>query len=165
MSRTNPGNVKGRIKNTVTGKYHYIPWKGALDKDYPGGVRVDKAGHAIFDTPAWGYRALIRNLRSYQREGHFSSLYQTFRTYAPKTDTIGSIPGAKPNDPDGYARFVADRVAMRPDKPFEIFLGGKIVKPELLKELVQAIVVMENGHRFNFDEAAYADGVRLYEVG
>ena len=146
VKHNNPLNVKAFRKGKPVPDY----WNGQNG--------VDSRGHAIFDISAYGIRAGIVLLRTYESKYKLSSIASILSRYAPSTDTIGSLPGAPPNSPEEYTRFVARETGLDPIKPLRIFADGKVKAPEKLFAVLSAMTIFENGHgyklsRDDFDKA------------
>lgn len=152
-SKTTTGQ---RNKNPLNLKWSGSVWKG-LAPD-----RKDSRNHLIFTDPTYGWRAGIINLRSYWTKHNLKTIHQIMSRWAPVTDTIGSLPGAAPNDPSAYSRFVAERVGVGPHDRLSIFDSkGKIKNAEQLKRLVSAMAVYENGHHYVVVDEELDGGIAL----
>lgn len=77
--------------------------------------------------PGYGLRALARNIRSYQREG-INTLLGLAIKWAPRKDN---------NDPEAYAKFLADFCSWHAETP--------VVFESIIFLLVKGIVTRENG--------------------
>lgn len=139
VRNNNPLNVKGS------------GWKGQADSD--------SRGHAQFLNTVWGIRAAIITLRTYQLKHGLYSIADILSRWAPSTDTIGSIPGAPPNSPAEYTKFVGQEVGL----PGTLALGlfekdGTVGLPDTLFQVMSAMAQYENfaGYRLSrpdFDQA------------
>ena len=90
------------IKSACSGNTE-IRWKGS--------VGYDPQGHAIFESEAFGARAAFRQLQQYWNQGTRSVL-DICETWAPASDTIGSIGGTEKNSPVEYAAFLSERTGL-----------------------------------------------------
>ena len=87
-SRNNPGNVKSFVEGE---------WIGQVDTD-------DKH-HIIFSKDWEGIRCMCRCLLQKYKAGK-KNVLDILNSWAPTTDTQGSVEGAPPNDPTEYAKGV-----------------------------------------------------------
>lgn len=115
-------------------------WKGSTGED--------AQGHARFMQACYCVRAWLITVWKKEANGT-NTIRSLMRQYAPKDDTQGSLPGREPNDPDGYAEFVAKRAGIGPDDPFDIFedATGRIhvMAISILLAIYRAIERMESG--------------------
>lgn len=81
---------------------------------------MDKRGHAIFLRVEDGIRAAFCTLSKKSRNGK-NTLRAICADWAPKNDTVGSIPGGKQNDPIAYAQYVSDWLQVGIDSPLDLF--------------------------------------------
>lgn len=126
-----------RNRNLLNVKQGSDPWKYSTGKD--------SRGHAIFPNYAAGVRAGIVNLRSYWTRHGLKTLSGICNRWAPTSDTVGSIPGAPANNPNGYADFLAKRMGVKVTDTLGIFNGdGTVRDADQLFKLVSGMVVMEN---------------------
>lgn len=127
IRNNNPGNIR---RNT-------IEWEGmqAIQND---------DSFVQFNSPEYGFRAMTRLLRSYQRRG-IISVQDIISTYAPASE----------NHTAAYVDFVARRLDVSPDQPLEV--------NRRMLDLIKAITVFENGSRFenHYDDATIRDGIAL----
>lgn len=139
----NPLNVKGSDN-----------WRGVVGRD--------GRGHCIFSDPAYGWRAALITLRTYYMTHKLRSIYAILSRWAPVSDTIGSIPGAPSNSPSAYAKFVAKRMGVGINDKLPLFdRRGKIKDGVILRELVKAMAVYENGVSYRPVEADLDSGFAL----
>lgn len=117
----NPLNIKGADR-----------WKGKLGND--------SRGHVIFSDPAFGIRAAARTIQSKWINGK-RTIRAICRDWAPASDTIGSIPGNAPNDPDAYADFVAQRSGIPPNFP----LPEPTTCPNTMLKILEAMALYDMG--------------------
>ena len=133
------------------------PWKGSTG--------TDPKGHAIFPSRVWGLRAALRTLAQYQLKHKRWTIRAILETWAPSSDTIGSIAGAKPNEPSKYARFVSDRIGIEPDSAIRLFdTDGSVTCPPVLWALVDAMARYENGKAGVAMPQDFDEAVDLYEA-
>ena len=127
IRNNNPGNI--RLTN--------IQWQGMQ------GAQNDPAFIQFID-PVYGFRAMTRILRNYQRRG-LVTLRDMLNTYAPKSE----------NDTNAYVDFVAKRIKVSPDVPLDLALH--------LFPLLKAITEFENGSRFAdfYDNETIQEGIAL----
>src|SRR5687768_2581771 len=89
---------------------NYLNVKNGSDRWMDAGGKPSKSdskGHAMFSDPAYGVRAGILLLRTYFLTHNLQTILEILSRWAPVTDTIGSQPGADPNNPTEYAIFVS----------------------------------------------------------
>lgn len=122
----------------------------------------DSRGHNIFPSHAKGIRAGILNLRAYWTRHHKRSIAAILSRWAPTTDTIGSLPGAPPNSPVDYSRFVAERVGVSATATLAIFDGaGKVNDADQLYRLVSAMAAYENKATLVLPRAIFDEALSL----
>ncbi len=127
IRNNNPGNIRRNA----------IEWEGMQaiqhDKDF-----------VQFSSPKYGFRAMAKVLRSYERRG-LVTVSQIISTYAPSTE----------NHTANYIKFVADRLQLEPNTP--LTLSAKLF------QLVKAITVFENGVLFAdyYADSAIQEGIEL----
>ena len=132
----NPLNVKG------TG------WQGQIGND--------KRGHAIFRDEIWGTRAAIVTLRTYWTKHRKHTVAEILSRWAPVTDTIGSIPGAPPNSPVEYARFVEKRTGLAPNQELRLFdFDAEVWSATQLYKLVAAMAEYENYAGYHLPQGTF----------
>lgn len=97
-----------------------------------------------FESATYGFRAMARILRSYERRG-LISVRDIISTYAPSTE----------NKTDNYIQFVAERLQVTPDATLELDI--------VMVDLIQAIMAFENGPLFAdfYRAATITQGVAL----
>lgn len=111
----NPGNVRtAGSRNGVGGA---DPWRGLVGED--------AAGYGIFESSAYGIRAMNRVLDVYAARG-WVTVAEILPKWAPKFE----------NPTAAYVRFVADRLGVDPAQP----LGERHRVP-----LIEAMIEFENG--------------------
>ncbi|MBX2809954.1 MAG: structural protein [Cellvibrionaceae bacterium] len=114
IRNNNPGNIRRTADQ----------WQGM------SAVQNDSA-FVQFDSPEYGFRAMARILRNYDKRG-LNTVREIISTYAPATE----------NKTEAYIRFVVERLNTLPDAALDI--------EAVMPELIHAITVFENG-------LAYAD--------
>ncbi len=118
LRNNNPGNIRS------TG----IQWQGMA------AIQFDPE-FVVFKHPKYGFRAMVRILRSYQQRG-LNSVQKIIETYAPKSE----------NETESYVQFVSKQLGVNPNQPIDT--------ERQLFPLLKAISTFENGFAFiNF----YAD--------
>jgi hypothetical protein len=106
----NPGNLrawrdaKGRPYPTSGGYVDFVAW---ASERFPGASREEMSRRALEE----GWR-ILRVLAGQYIDGRYTggkppTVEEMFRTYAPESDG---------NDPAGYARFVAAKLGVQPDR-------------------------------------------------
>ena len=127
IRNNNPGNI--RLTD--------IQWQGMQE------AQNDPAFVQFID-PVYGFRAMTRILRNYQRRG-LVTLRDMISTYAPKSE----------NDTNAYVNFVANRLNVSPDTALDLALH--------LFPLLKAISEFENGSRFanHYDNTTIQEGIAL----
>lgn len=118
---------------------------------WPGVLGEDAAKHAVFERPEYSARAKVSVMRRYYTRCNLKTLEQAICSYAPPDDCIGSKFGQNKdgkcdehNDCIGYAKFVADRMKIAPDKDAMLFdARGKAT--DRLRALMKHGPVMETG--------------------
>jgi hypothetical protein len=122
----------------------------------------DSRGHNIFPSHAKGLRAGILNLRAYWTRHNKRSIAAILSRWAPASDTIGSLPGAPPNSPLAYSRFVEARVGIGATAPLSIFDNtGAIRDTEQLYRLVAAMAAYENDASLVLPRAIFDEALSL----
>jgi len=115
-----------------------------------GTVAYDERGHVIFSDPAYGVRAVLRDLMNKEKAG-LKCLYDIFERYAPISDTQGSIQGRPANDPQGYAEYVAGKMGVAPSETLDLFEGSNPTDWPKLCKMLKAMGRMENGSLWVID--------------
>ena len=97
-----------------------------------------------FKHPRYGFRAMARILRNYQRRG-LTTLREMISTYAPPTE----------NNTDAYIRSVANQLNINPDVELSL-------EPSLFA-LIKAMTAVENGRLFRrfYDDDTIREGIAL----
>lgn len=121
----------------------------------------DDRGHAIFSDPADGARAAVVLLRTYWRQHQLRTVAAILSRWAPSTDTIGSIPGAPPNSPAGYAEFVRRATGLLPNQTLSLFRPDAKTDDHLqLIALLGAMAEYEVGSGFRVALWIWVEGIR-----
>ena len=122
----------------------------------------DSRGHNIFPSHAKGLRAGILNLRAYWTRHQKRSIAAILSRWAPVSDTIGSLPGAPPNSPVDYSRFVAERVGISATATLDIFdPAGRVSDADQLYRLVGAMAAYENNAALVLPRAIFDEALSL----
>ena len=123
----NPGNIK---RNN-------IQWQGMQQ------IQNDPV-FVQFKSPEYGFRAMVKILRSYRNRG-LRSIKQIVSTYAPSNE----------NDTDAYINFVAKQLSVNPDKQLDIEAN--------MQPLIKAMARFEVGPLFNtmYSDADIQNGIAL----
>jgi hypothetical protein len=103
---------------------------GPFAKTQPGYKGADDEGHAIFETPEHGAQAMHALLETYGRKG-MKTIRDVTSRWAPASDG---------NDPDAYARFVAN--GGDPDAPID--LADPATRAEVAKRMSMFEVGVKN---------------------
>lgn len=123
--------------------------------DWLGVVGYDRQGHAIFEDPAYGVRAAIRVLRSYQLEHNINTVTGIIGRWAPREDG---------NPVQEYARKVARDAGVRPDQRLRLFdPDGSIADEMLLRKVMFSMAEFECGHGFSLVDDEFRRGMALYK--
>lgn len=129
------------------------PWKGTPQSNGKDGL-ADSAGHAIFESSEWSFRAIARDIRSKYLSGKVTA-FDISEAYSPWCDTIGSYAVNK----EGYGRTCSDgkkpsknvkKFCVRPQKSNPTksdCLPGCNCPPEVAHTLVQGL----QNHDINSD--------------
>lgn len=127
IRNNNPGNIKRTTDQ----------WEGMAD------VQNDPE-FVQFDDPVWGFRAMMRILRSYERRGVIT-IQDIISTYAPSPE----------NNTANYINFVANRLGTSPNTAINL---DRDALP-----LIKAMTTFENSNQFaNFyDDNTIQRGINL----
>lgn len=104
------------------------PWRGLM----PDEDMTDEQKHerfAVFQTPAWGFRALLKVLQNYQKLHDLRTIRQMVARFAPPSE----------NNTDQYAHFVAGQMSVGVDDEIDIF------DPAVAFAAAKAFTKMETG--------------------
>ncbi|MEB1611440.1 structural protein P5 [Xanthomonas arboricola] len=93
VRNNNPGNIDR------TG----VAWQG---EDRIAAARAREARFAVFDTPEYGFRALVKTLLTYQRKHGLRTVRDIINRWAPPVE----------NDSGAYARQVATALGVDVDQ-------------------------------------------------
>lgn len=115
MRNNNPGNI--RISTTA--------WQGKI----PAGQNTD-GSFEQFKTWAYGIRAMIKNLQSYQNNRGLNNLTQIISTWAPASDN---------NNTGAYIQSVATKTGFSPTQPLDL------QNQNTMRKIVKAMAYFENG--------------------
>jgi hypothetical protein len=141
----NPLNIKNDPKH---------PWKGSIG--------TDSRGHAVFEREADGLRAAVRSLAAKYAAGK-KTLLAIISSWAPASDTIGSIKGNAPNSPREYATFCARWLGIGVEVDARLFDSrGAPQDIERLVVLVDAMNSFENGLDSKLATSTILEGIALY---
>lgn len=118
---------------------------------WPGVLGEDAAKHAVFERPEFSAQAKVSVMRRYYTRCNLKTLEQAICSYAPPDDCVGSKFGQdkdgrcdQHNDCVGYAKFVAARMKIAPDKDAKLF-NAKGMATATLRGLMKHGPVMETG--------------------
>ncbi|CAD1788792.1 structural protein P5 [Xanthomonas euroxanthea] len=131
VRNNNPGNIDR------TG----VAWQG---EDRTAAVRAREARFAVFDTPEYGFRALVKTLLTYQRKHGLRTVRGIINRWAPPVE----------NDTGAYARQVAAALGVDVDQRINV------EAPATAFQLAKSIAKHENGGNF-WGDAVIWDGVEL----
>lgn len=147
------------VKNTKNN-----PWNDADGR--PSGT--DPRGHAVFNSPAYGIRAGILQLRAYflDHSPPRQTISDIISEWAPADDTEGSIAGNRPNDPSAYAAFVGRKMGVHVDHRLELFNPDRTIhNVGQLRSLFYAMAANEIGDGFKVPDKQFDAGLELIEPG
>ncbi len=129
-----------------------------LSGRWPGQTGANTQGFARFDDPAFGIRALVELMRTYQDRYDARSAAAILARYSPAGDCSGapSVPpsarreggGCPENEstPPVTAVRVARAVGVEPNADLELFASdGSVRHPDRLRALIDGIVTQEIG--------------------
>lgn len=92
-----------------------------------------------FETPEHGIRAMGKLLMNYQEKHGLQTINDLINRWAPPFE----------NDTKGYAKFVADKVGVKPTDRVQV--------SDIMPEMVAAMITMENGSN-PYDKATILRG-------
>lgn len=129
------------IRNNNPGNLIFVPvikWDGQIGSD--------PSGKVIFDSPAMGIRAAVKNLLTYIQRYEADTVREIITRWAPSHE----------NPTDAYMQFVADATAWGIDDPIA-------PTPANLEALIRAIGHFENGAPLSrwYSDAIVKRGVNL----
>ncbi|MEO0811384.1 MAG: hypothetical protein AAFY60_00880, partial [Myxococcota bacterium] len=168
-----PHNERGPSSNvydvrglgTTLGLRNNSPWnmKGT---GWEGASGADERGHSRFDDAAYSARAAAYQLLLYytgesRAAGRvpLRTLEEIFGTYAPESDTVGSLPGRPRNDPNAYAQWVAEQMGIRPDADIRLVDGRGRIDPAVAVPLLLAIARYENVRSLELPDGLIEEGL------
>ncbi|WP_115528063.1 MULTISPECIES: structural protein P5 [Xanthomonas] len=131
VRNNNPGNIDR------TG----VAWQG---EDRTAAARARETRFAVFDTPEYGFRALVKTLLTYQRKHGLRTVRGIINRWAPPVE----------NDTGAYAHEVAKALGVEVDQRINV------EAPATAFQLAKAIARHENGGNF-WGDAVIWDGVEL----
>ena len=128
IRNNNPGNIRHNPANR---------WQGQAE------VQTD-AEFVQFISPQYGFRAMTRILRNYQRQG-VTSLYDMIHRWAPSNE----------NHTANYVEFVSQYSGIAPHNDVDL--------SAYLPRLLKAIAIFENGQDYAtyYSDAMIQDGIAL----
>ncbi|WP_434990054.1 structural protein P5 [Xanthomonas melonis] len=131
VRNANPGNID-RTKTV---------WQG---EDRSASAVARESRFAVFDSPEYGFRALVKTLLTYQRKHGLRTVRGIINRWAPPVE----------NDTGAYARQVATALGVDVDQRINV------EAPATAFQLAKAIAKHENGGNF-WGDAVIWDGVEL----
>lgn len=133
--RANAESQKKRGKVKIKDKYMYP----GIANNNPGNLRPSvqkwqgqtgvRNNLVVFDTMQNGVRALAKDVLNTVKAG-YDTPKKFFAHYAPRNE----------NPTDNYTNFVAERLGIKVD--------DKIIMPNMLHDMVQYIIIFENGKEY-----------------
>lgn len=120
IRNNNPGNIKD----------FGIPWEGILDREKQNAEQRAENTFVVFSGPWWGIRAIAKILLNYQTRHGLDTVHKIIDRWAPAGDS---------NEPERYARFVANHIGVHPHDPIDV------TDYTTMLNLAQGIVWYENG--------------------
>ena len=151
---------------TTLGLRNNSPWnmKGT---GWEGASGADERGHSRFDDAAYSARAAAYQLLLYytgesRAAGRvpLRTLEEIFGTYAPESDTVGSLPGRPRNDPNAYAQWVATQMGIRPAADIRLVDGRGRIAPAVAVPLLSAIARNEHVRYLALPDGLIEEGLR-----
>ena len=136
VRNNNPGNIERGAK-----------WQGLTPLAEMSDEQRDEKRFAVFKSPKWGFRALLRTLITYQDKYDVNAIGSTINRWAPPSE----------NDTRAYVRHVCELSGRSADEPLN-YHEWKDARP-----VVKAIATHECGGWF-FDEKDLDAGLRLAGV-
>lgn len=130
IRNNNPGNIRKSATK----------WQGLAD------TQLDP-DFCTFKTPAYGIRALARNLMNYQSQDGCRTIRQIVSRWAPPSE----------NNTGAYVAAVASGVGVEPDDDVDVDTAA------VMLPLIKAIILHENGVNPYVDETI-AEGMKLAGV-
>lgn len=154
--------------------------KNDPDDPWAGSIGTDPAGHAQFSMVSFGVRAALRTM--YRKMHNPDARKDTLRLligghpnddppysqgWASADDTIGSIAGNPPNDPDDYAMFVALHAGIGTDEKLHLFTQpGALIEDQisLTLRIFRAMSQYENGTAYRDKLSDLLLGTARYQL-
>lgn len=137
VRNNNPGNLD-------KAGTHTNHWQGLMPEDKMTPDQKMEPRFAVFESPAWGFRALIEVLKTYYEVHGLRTIDQIISRWAPPTE----------NDTDAYAQDVAARTRWSRVEPLPY--------PACLGPLAKAITMHESGSWEPYwHDADLASGLKL----
>lgn len=134
-------------------------WDGSVAQDTKHGDGLD----TIFENELFGFRAATILIAAYQLDHGCDTIQRIIARWAPSDDTIGSIPGAPPNDPSAYADFIAEQTGLVVSRPTIFFKSDRsIANAWQLQMVFIAMAQMEQYRGFVFPVEFIQSGIALY---
>lgn len=125
----------------------------ALPDKWVGQVAIDAAPggpFSIFETPAYGFRAICKVLLKYQRDYSLRSVRAMLYRYAPPME----------NPTDAYVASVCKALMVGPDDAVDV------MEPRVMRQLLVAIAAVEGGKACpRWADADMAAGMKMAGVG
>ena len=88
------------------------------------------------------------------------TLEQIFAVYAPASDTIGSLAGAQPNQPNTYAAWVAGQMGISATDDIQLVKNG-VLDSAVAIPLLDAIARYENVRSLELPDGLIQAGLNL----
>ena len=136
-------------------------WLGQIDKD--------KFGHAIFEKPIYGIRAMVvLNIEIIEQRGH-NTLLKFFSVYAPSNDCVGSIKDKQGNclygynKPEKYASKVAEIVGLGINEEINLRNERGELNVQLLSILLSEVAKFETGKNCKLEEEIIKKAIEIQE--
>lgn len=133
VRNNNPGNLNA-------GEH----WQGLMPREKMTPEQAAEPRFAVFETPAYGFRAIAVLIMNYQRLYGLNTIRKIIDRWAPPVE----------NNTDGYIQRVAQATGHGPDDPINTH------DPKVLVELARAIATVESG-AWLFQDADLQTGVAM----
>ncbi len=132
---------------------NYLNIKDNPNNRWAGSIGIDIKGHAIFRHPVYCFRAATKIMWEKQKSGK-NTILSLIKSFAPEEDG---------NDPVEYAANVALRLGISEDMPLNLFdSDGRVMRPQLLVELFDAMMVQELMAGWICDQYVVLSGIAYY---
>ena len=141
MRNNNPGNIEKGAK-----------WQGLMPASEMSEEQRNEQRFAVFKSPKWGFRALLRTLITYQDKYDVNTIGETINRWAPSI-----VKKKVENDTRAYVKHVCELTGFDEDEALN-YHEWKDARP-----VVKAIATHECGGWF-FDEKDLDAGLRLAGV-